>query len=130
MGVEFSEKFLSFLLRNFSAMQHTLATRTSASAGDDAGDGAGCCSFPKREVPGPLGPLAVGFLFPVVVWGGLWCVRPWDLGRYPGYSWGTGGVRVGYDLPRISPSGVRVGYGWGTVGVQVGYAGKFSVNRL
>ena len=53
-----------------------------------------------------------------------------DLGHYPGYSWGTVGVRVGYDLPRISPSGVRVGYGWGTVGVQVGYAGKFSVNRL
>ena len=47
-----------------------------------------------------------------------------------GYSWGAVGVRVGYDLPRISPSGVRVGYGWGTVGVQVGYAGKFSVNRL
>ena len=56
------------------------------------------------------------------------------LGALPGvqlgYGWGTGGVRVGYDLPRISPSGVRVGYGWGTVGVQVGYAGNFSVNRL
>ena len=25
---------------------------------------------------------------------------------------GTGGVRVGYDLPQISASGVRVGYGW------------------
>ena len=58
-----------------------------------------------------------------------------DLGHYPGYSWGTVGVRVGYgwgtggvrppaDFPEWGTGGVRLGYSWGTGGVRWEIFGK------
>ena len=65
----------------------------------------------------------------------LLCVCCVDLGHYPGYSWGTVGVRVGYgwgtggvrppaDFPEWGTGGVRLGYSWGTGGVRWEIFGK------
>ena len=54
-----------------------------------------------------------------------------DLGHYPGYSWGTVGVRVGYGWGTVGVQPHTADFPeWGTGGVQLGYAGKFSANRL
>ena len=97
----------------------------------------------RHDSPPPRVMLRCGFLLQHL--GGFWAVAialnasaastggdgrwplPLDLGHYPGYSWGTVGVRVGYgwgtggvrppaDFPEWGTVGVQVGYRWGTLG--------------